>query len=119
MKTRAVFCVMLSVILFAFAGIVSQKAIADGGHNTVFQLPPVSFQALFRGLSRFAQIPAPSPRNHALRAACSSFPLSVLDNGAVTGDEQGNSYVTFTEVDSNLPVDASPPLVTPNEHTPE
>jgi hypothetical protein len=44
-------------------------------------------------------------------------PLSALGNGATTFDSQGNSCATATEVDSNLPVDASPPFVTANEHT--
>ena len=53
--------------------------------------------------------------------ACSTdgtllIPLSILAVGAFTQDSAGNVCAAYTEVDSNLPVDASPPTVTANEH---
>src|SRR5262249_39525431 len=39
------------------------------------------------------------------------FRVSILDNGAGTGDKTGNSCFTFTEDDSSLPLGASPPTV--------
>jgi hypothetical protein len=45
-----------------------------------------------------------------------AIPLSVLFNGAATIDKAGNSCASGTEVDSDLPVDASRPFVTANEH---
>lgn len=53
MKTRTVLWVLRAVMLAAFAAMVSQKAIADGGEHGI-PLPAGQFQALFRGLWRFA-----------------------------------------------------------------
>ena len=44
------------------------------------------------------------------------LPLAVLDNGASVFDKSGNSCTTYTQVNTDLPVDASPPSVTANIH---
>jgi hypothetical protein len=40
-------------------------------------------------------------------------PLTDLDAGALTRDERGNACSTFIGVDADLPVDKTPPLVSP------
>ena len=115
MKTRYAVLVMLA----AFAAVLSQKAIAGKGESGGAGIPlPVgqSSQTLQGSLAiclnstTFAE------------ESCSTngvavFPISVLINGVVTGDAAGNSCASVTEVDSDLPVDASPPFVTANEHS--
>jgi hypothetical protein len=118
MKTRYAVLVMLA----AFAAVLSQKAIAGKGESGGGGIPlPVgqSSQTLQGSLAiclnstTFAQVSCST----AGTAGVAVFPISVLINGVVTGDAAGNSCAAVTEVDSDLPVDASPPTVTANEHS--
>ena len=114
MKTRYAVLVMLAV----FAAVLSQKAIAGKGESGGGGIPPSvgqSSQTLQGSLAvclnstTFAQVSCST-------AGVAVFPISVLINGVVTGDAS-ISCASVTEVDSDLPVDASPPIVTANEHS--
>src|SRR5438132_8498579 len=113
MKNRAV--VMLAVMLVAFAAIVSQKAIADGEQHGI-PLPAGRFSGTVQGSLAFCLNPSTFAEESCTTSGVLVVPLSVLINGAETFDNEGNACGAFAEVDSNLPVDASPPSVTPNEH---
>jgi hypothetical protein len=108
---------VLLVILASFAVVMSQKMVAANGEGGGIPLPVGQFSITGQGSLAICL----NPSNPASEEACTTsgalvVPLSVLDNGAGALDSSGNACFTFTEVDANLPVDASPPLVTPNEH---
>lgn len=111
------------VMLAALVAVLSQKVIAgrgeSGGQNGTGGIPLFVGQysttvqgslAICLDLTTFAE-------ESCSTAGSVAFPLSVLTNGVNTGDKDGNNCSSITEVDSNLPVDASPPIVTANEHT--
>jgi hypothetical protein len=116
MKTHyAVLLVMLAV----FAAVLSQKAIAGKGESGGggIPLPAGQFSSTLQGSFAICLNPTTFALESCSTSGVLAIPLSLLDNGAVTGDAAGNSCTTFTEVDSDLPVDASPPSVTANEHS--
>ena len=56
------------------------------------------------------------PKNNFAEVSCAStkavvFPQTVVDIGYETDDKKGNSCETYTETDSDLPPDLSPPFV--------
>jgi hypothetical protein len=56
------------------------------------------------------------PKNNFTEVSCAStkavvFPQTVVDIGYETDDKKGNSCETYTETDSDLPPDLSPPFV--------
>jgi hypothetical protein len=108
MKTRAVLWVLLAVMLAAFAAIVSQKAIADGEHHGI-PLPSSQFSITTQG--SFAICSESCSTSGVLVS-----PKGFLDNGIATVDTTGNGCETFTEAISDLPVDASSPFFSANEH---
>jgi hypothetical protein len=115
MKIRAFFWATLGIILAGFAAIASQNAIADGEQQGI-PLPTGPYSSTLQGSLAICLNPRTFTEESCSTSGVLVVPLSVLDNGAITEDTQGNNCATLTEVDSNLPVDASPPTVTPNEH---
>jgi hypothetical protein len=114
MKTRAVLWALLTVMLVAFAAIVSRKAIADGENEIP---PPVGkFSSTLQGSVAICLDPSTLQGESCTTSGVLVVPLTFLGNGAESLDSQGDACGTFTETDSNLPVDASPPLVRQNEH---
>jgi hypothetical protein len=108
------FWATLGVILAAFATIASQRAIAGEEHG--IPLPRGGYS--LNGQGSLAVCLDPNTFNF---ESCSTsgalvIPQSAPINGVETFDHQGNSCAAVTEVDTNLPVDASAPVVTPNEH---
>jgi hypothetical protein len=115
MKTRTFFWATLGIILAGFAAIVSQNAIADGEQDGI-PLPTGRYSSTVQGSLAICLNPNTFAEESCSTSGVLVVPLSVLDNGIITEDTQGNNCATVTEVDSNLPVDASPPTVTPNQH---
>src|SRR5690348_8723628 len=113
MKTRAALRVMVAAMLVAFAAIVSQKAIADGDRHGM-PSGAGKFSTTAQGSFALCLDPKTFDEESCSTEGVLVAPLSLLDNGALTADTQGNSCSSFTEVDSDLPVDATPPFVTPN-----
>jgi hypothetical protein len=105
---------VLLAMLVVFAAVPDHKAIAgggDGGSDRI-PLPTGQFSLTDQGSVALCL----DPTNNFTPESCSIsgalvVPSTVLDNGAGTYDSAGNSCFTFTETVSNLPVDASPPLV--------
>src|ERR1700733_4572686 len=123
MKSR--YAVLLGMAIFTGL-ILSQKAIArndgksssngyPGGQNGI-PLLAGQFSSTLQGSLAICL----NPTSFALESCSTSgalvAPLSVLAAGAYTQDNAGNSCAAYTEVDSDLPVNASPPTVTANEH---
>jgi hypothetical protein len=122
MKSR--YAVLLGMAIFTGL-ILSQKAIAGndgrssngyhGGQNGI-PLLAGQFSSTLQGSLAICL----NPTSFALESCSTSgalvAPLSVLAAGAYTQDNAGNSCAAYTEVDSDLPVNASPPTVTANEH---
>jgi hypothetical protein len=102
-------------MLVAFATVSSRKAIADGEDGIP---PPVgNFSSTLQGSIAACADPSPPFAPESCNTSgVLVVPLTFVANGAETFDNEGNSCGTFSEVDSNLPVDATPPLVTQNEH---
>jgi hypothetical protein len=108
---------VLSVILASFAVVMSQKMVAADDESSRIPLPVGKFSITGQGSLAICLNPSnPSSQEACTTSGALVVPLSVLDNGAGALDSSGNACFTFTEVDANLSVDASPPLVTPNEH---
>ena len=120
MKTR--YAVLL-VMLAAFAAVLSQKAIAGkgegGGQGETGEIPLAvgQFSTTVQGSFAICLNSTTFAEESCSTAGAAVFPLSILQNGVTTWDKEGNLCSTVTEVDSNLPVDASPPTVTANENT--
>jgi hypothetical protein len=113
MKTRYAVLVMLA----AFAAVLSQKAIAGKGASGGggIPLPAGQFSSTVQG--SFALCLNPT---FALESCSTSgvlvIPQTYLATGAGTMDNEGNSCAAFTQVQSTLPVDVTPPFVTANTH---
>jgi hypothetical protein len=124
MKSR--YAVLLVTAIFAGL-ILSQKAIAgnhggpsngnQGGGQGGIPLSAGQFSQTFQGSFALCLDPTSFAEESCSTTAVLVIPLSILDNGVIASDETGNSCATITEVDSDLPVDASPPNVTANEHS--
>ena len=120
MKSR---CAVLLVVAI-FTVILSQKAMAGDhgkssrGDHEQGGIPPAAgqFSSTLQGSLAFCLDPTSFAPESCSASGALVFPLSVLAVGAYTQDSSGNSCAAYTEVDSNLPVDASPPNVTANEH---
>jgi len=120
MKTRyAVLLVMLAVS----AAVLSQKAIAgkgaSGGQDGTGGIPLPFGQSsqTLQGSVAICLNSTTFAEESCSTTGAAVFPTSVLTNGVITGDAAGNSCAAVTEVDSDLPVDPSPPIVTANEHS--
>ena len=122
MKSR--YAVLLVMAIFAGL-ILSQKAIAgnnggssNGDHGGQGGIPLTAGQ--FSSTLQGSLALCLNSTSFALESCSISgalvIPLSVLAVGAFTQDSAGNTCAAYTEVDSDLPVNASPPTVTTNEH---
>jgi hypothetical protein len=115
MKARSV---VLLVMLAAFALIFSQKAIAGKGNGGQgIPIPSGQFSSTAQGSFAVCLNPTTFVEESCSTSGALVAPLTLLDNGVVTGDGSGNSCEAFTEVDTDFPPDASPPTVTTNEHS--
>jgi hypothetical protein len=119
MKTRyAVLLVMLAV----FAAVLSQKAIAgkgaSGGQGGTggIPLPAGQFSSTAQGSFAICLNSTTFALESCTTSGVLAIPQGYLATGAATQDNEGNSCAAFTQVVSDLPVDASPPSVTPNTH---
>jgi hypothetical protein len=117
MKTRYAVLVMLAV----FAAVLSQKAIAGKGASSSsgdhgIPLPAAQFSSTVQGSFAICLNPTTFAQESCSTSGVLAIPLSYLATGASTQDNEGNSCGTFTQVVSDLPVDASPPTVTANTH---
>jgi hypothetical protein len=104
-----------------FAAVLSQKAIAGKGASSSsgdhgIPLPAGQFSSTVQGSFAICL----NPTTFALESCSTSgvlvLPQSYLATGASTTDNEGNSCATFTQVESTLPVDVTPPIVTANTH---
>jgi hypothetical protein len=108
---------MLGVILAGFATIASQHAIAGGGgEQDGISLPRGGYSLTAQGSLAVCLDPKTFNFESCGTSGALVIPQSAPINGVETFDHQGNSCAAVTEVDTNLPVDASAPFVTPNEH---
>jgi len=99
------------VLLLMLATLTSQKALAQN-----FPLKARTFSSTVTGSLAICL----NPTTFALEACTTKgvlvAPLTVLSVGRGVGDAKGNACSSVVETDSDFPVDASPPLVTKNEH---
>jgi hypothetical protein len=106
------------VMLAAFAAVLSQKAIAGKGASGGggIPLPAGQFSSTVQGSFAICL----NPTTFALESCSTSgvlvLPQTYLATGAGTMDNEGNSCAAFTQVQSTLPVDVTPPFVTANTH---
>ena len=105
---------VLLVVLAALAGL-TQKAIAGG--ESGIPLPTGQFSQTFQGSFALCLNPTTFAEESCSTSGVLVVPLSILTNGVVTADAAGNGCATLAEVVSDLPVNASPPTVIPNEHS--
>jgi len=105
-------------MLAGFAVIVGQKAIAaKGGGKEGIPLRSGQFSDTGQGSIAVCLNPSSFAEESCSTEGVLVFPLSFPINGALTMDNTGNNCRTFTEVDSALPLNASPPSVEANEHS--
>ena len=104
MKARYVF------LLTVFAAFLSQRALAGG-------IPPPTgtFSATTTGSFAICLNPTTFVEEACTTRGVFAAPLTLLAVGNATGNTNGGCE-SLVETDSDFPVDASPPLVTPNEH---
>jgi len=99
------------VLLLTLATLTGQKAFAQS-----FPLKAGTFSSTVTGSLAVCL----NPTTFALEACTTKgvlvAPLTVLSVGRGVGDAKGNACSSVVETDSDFPVDASPPLVTKNEH---
>ncbi len=107
---------ILLVILTGFAVVLSQKAVAAKGDGGGIPSPSGQFSTTLQGSLAICLNPSTFAQESCSTSGALVVPLSVLFNGAGTFDAAGNACIAGTEVDSDLPVDVSPPFVTANEH---
>jgi len=111
---------VLFVMLTAFGAVLSHaiagKGESSGGQSEI-PLPAGQFSTTLQGSFAICLNPTTFAEESCSTKGTLAVPLSLLDNGSVVGDHEGKSCTTFTEVDSDLPVDASPPFVTTNAHS--
>jgi hypothetical protein len=101
---------VLMVMLVAFAAVLGQKAIA-GKDNGGIPLLAGQFSSTAQGSVAICLNPTSFAEESCSTSGVLVVPFSLLDNGAGTLDSAGNTCFTYNEVDSNFPVDASPPSV--------
>jgi hypothetical protein len=113
MKSR--YAVLL-VISAAIAVVLSQRAMAGKGGDSRGQggipLRAGQYSATIQGSVAICLNPSTFAQESCSTSGALAAPLSDLENGEFTEDGSGNSCAAFTEVDANLPVNASPPTVT-------
>jgi hypothetical protein len=102
---------------------LTQKAIAGKGESSGnnggqvgIQLPAGNFSSTVQGSLAICLNPSTFAEESCSTSGVLVAPLTALATGAEIFDNEGNACGTYTEVDSNLPPNASPPFVTANEH---
>ena len=100
------------VLLLTLATLTGQKAFAQS-----FPLKAGTFSSTVTGSLAVCL----NPTTFALEACTTKgvlvAPITVLVVGSNVSDAKGNACSSVVETDSDFPVDASPPLVTMNEHS--
>ena len=100
-----------AVLLVMLAPFASQKALADG-----IPIRAGTYSVTTTGSIAVCIKPTtPFPEEACTTKGVFVAPVTVLSVGHGTGDAEGGCQ-SIVETDSDFPVDASPPLVTPNEH---
>jgi hypothetical protein len=111
MKRRYVVLGMMIVI----TAVASHQAKA-GKRSERIPLPVGQFSSSVQGSLAFCLNPSTFAGESCSTTGVLVFPVSVLAKGSFVTDAAGNSCSTQSEVDSALPLNSSPPLVTANEH---
>ena len=82
---------------------------ADGGGG--IPLPSGQFSIIAQGSLAICLDPSSLAEEPCSASGALVVPISILNNGAGALDTAGNACFTFTEIDADLPVNASPPTV--------
>jgi hypothetical protein len=99
------------VLLLMLATLTSQKALAQS-----FPLKAGTFSTTVTGSIAVCLNPTTFVEEACTTKGVFVAPITVLSVGRGVADAQGNACASVVETDSDFPVDASPPLVTKNEH---
>jgi hypothetical protein len=106
-----------SLIVVALAAVLSQKpSYADNRQEGRIPLVVGQFAFTAQGNVGICLNPADRTLESCTIGGVLVIPTMGTDNGVVTWDNEGHSCASYTNVQSALPVSASPPSVTPNSH---
>ena len=110
-----------SALIVASALAINQPLAGERGNGSKgteggILLPAGQFSFTSQGSFAICLDPSTFAQEPCTTGGALVLPLTVLDNGASVFDEFGNSCTTYTQVDTDLPADASPPSVTANIH---
>jgi hypothetical protein len=105
------------VLLIMLAACTSQTALAQSTATGVnLPLKAGQFSTTTTGSIAICLNPTTFVEEACTTKGVIAAPLTVVSVGNGTGTAQGTGCESIVETDSDFPVDASPPLVTPNEH---
>lgn len=108
---------ILLVIVAAFAAVLSQKpSYAEDRQKGKIPLVVGQFSFVAQGNVAICLNPATSTPESCRTSGVRVISAMGTDYGAVTWDNEGRSCASYTNVQSALPIGASPPSVTPNSH---
>lgn len=107
----------LLVSVLVIATIVAARAVTvHAGKSGGIPLRAGKFSASVQGTFAVCLDPNTFAPESCSTGGALIFPLSLLQNGSGTSDQQGNACANYTEVDTALPPSTFPPTVTTNEH---
>ena len=99
----------------AFAVLQSRSAMAGGGGG--IKLPSGNFSVVLQGSLAVCLNPSTFAEEACTTSGALVFPVTVLQTGALTIDDQGDFCGSPAEVDSALPPGTTPPSVATNLHS--
>jgi hypothetical protein len=116
MKIHSVVVTGIALILASALAMNQPAAAQNGDGSKPILFPAGQFSLTGQGSFAVCLNPTSFAEEPCSTSGALVVPITAVLNGVSTYDRSSNGCTAVTEVDSNLPVDASPPMVTADEN---